>query len=131
MPLMNSKPLREARTEKWASEYSGGEGFEIYQILIGLAVAVIASAILWILLSFIGIGIGVFLGYAAAVAPNYLDTHHKHPRSHLKGLVKKHMNQRRTLVLNDKRVPHPPIERETFFVEIIDFPPSTTEDPHG
>jgi hypothetical protein len=126
---MNATRLKHARSDKWASEYGGGEGFETYQVIMGIAVALIASAIFWIPFSFVGIGIGVFAGFGAAIAPNHLNTRHKHARKHLVAVVKKRLNH--TLILNDKRVADPPDERETFFVEIVDFPPSTTEDSHG
>jgi hypothetical protein len=129
MPVMNATPLKDARSDKWASEYGvGSGGFEWWQVVIGVVVFVVATLILWLPFSYIGVGLGAFAGFAAAVAPNHLDTHHKHPRKYLEGLIKKRLNH--SLLLNDKRVAEPADELEAYFVEITEFPIPNPETPH-
>jgi O-antigen/teichoic acid export membrane protein len=69
MPVMNATPLKEARSDKWATEYGlGTGGFETWQVILGAVVFLITALILWIPLSFIGVGIAGFVGFGAAVA---------------------------------------------------------------
>jgi hypothetical protein len=123
MPLMNATPLKHARKDKWFAEYGGGEGFETWQLVLGFAVFAIVCVVLWIPLSWFGIGLGITAGFFTPRMTNLMDTHHKHPRKYLEGLVKKRLNH--SLILNDKRVPEPRVEIEKFLAEVLEFQPTT------
>lgn len=129
MPVMNTSELRDARKNRWLHEYGGGIGFESWQIIIGL---VVATAIVLVSLVLgqpvVGVFFGVGLGWAAAIAPNYINTHHQQSRDYLEGQVKQRVQK--TLVINDKRVSEPSDQRERFFVAIRTFPSPDNGDSH-
>jgi hypothetical protein len=120
MPQMNVTGLKDARKDKWAPEYGRGKGFEIYQIILGVVVFAAASLILWVPFTFAGLGIAAFIGFAAAILPNEINTHHQDPKEYLQGEVKKKLN--RSLLINDKRVAEPRVMRERYDVEITEPP---------
>jgi uncharacterized membrane protein len=68
----------------------------------------------------IGAALGAALGWAAAIAPNYINTHHQQAHDYLLGQAKK--RYQKTLVINDKRVAEPHDLRERYVVEVTEFP---------
>jgi hypothetical protein len=128
MQVMNASDMRDARKNRWLHAFGGGIGFEFWQIAIGAVVGLITGALVSVVFGqmVVGIAVGLGLGWAAAIAPNYINTHHQESRDYLQGQVR--MRIQKTLVVNDKRVSEPPDWRERFHVVIAEFPASENGD---
>jgi hypothetical protein len=134
MAIKNTSELKDARTNKYAPDFGGGIGFEIYQFVMGGVAAFVVALIFWLLnvvlginLLFFGIGLALVVGYAAAMWPNYINTRHKDTKTYIRDEYGKRTHHR--LVINDRRVPEPADEREHYFASVAEFP--QTRDPEN
>jgi hypothetical protein len=126
MPIMNTSELQDARTNKYATSYGGGIGFEIYQFVMGgAAAAAVVLAFLLIDLVFgisllaVGIAAALVTGYAMALWPNYLNTRHKDPKAYIRDEFGRRTQH--TLIIDDRRTREPPALREDYVVEVREF----------
>jgi hypothetical protein len=118
MDIMNTSEAKDARKNTFAHGYGGGQGYTFFQFVIGLILGAATAAFFW----FIGAGaagIGIVVGLAGAMAPNFLNTHHKDTKVYIQDQVKKRTNK--TLIVNDQRVPEPRDIGEVFFVDVAEF----------
>jgi len=119
--VMNVTGLKDARTNKFAHEYSGGEGIEFYQVILFALTVLFCTFVAWLFgVWFFGVGIGVGAGIFVANAPSYINTHNKHPKSYMISEVKRRFQP--TLIIDDKRVQRPPVEIEEYVVKVCEFP---------
>jgi hypothetical protein len=128
---MNASDMRDARKNRWFHAFGGGIGFEFWQLAIGAVVGLIIAALVSVIFGqiVVAVAVGLGLGWAAAIAPNYINTHHQESRHYLQGQVRKRIQK--TLAVNDKRIPEPPDWRERFDVVISEFPVSENGDEHA
>lgn len=115
--IENFTNMRRAKTQQWGMEWNEGEGFQLYQLAIGVVVALFTMLLFaWILGNpWIGGGLGFFAGLLAARYPSTIDSHYKHPKQYLLDQLRK--QTQRTLIMNDRRVPEPPE-----VIEKVDIP---------
>jgi hypothetical protein len=127
MPIMNTSAAKDARKNRYLTEYSSGIGFEPYQFFMG-AGAFIVIALLSLVISMLllpgllifGLALAAVAGYLFAIWPNTLNTRHKDPKKHIRDEVDKRMHHK--LVINDQRVREPPAQHEVYNVEITQPP---------
>ena len=121
MPLMDISDIREARKQRWFHGLSGGIGFQTWQVITGLIVAVVVGLVFLLIgMQTVGVVAALGLGYAAAITPNLVNTHHQDARDYFEGQIKKRIQH--TLAINDNRVPEPSDWHERYVVEITEFP---------